>query len=220
MSSKASKELDELMVKVEGMSSKKEEEKPKEEPKQELDKEGDEKSPEEADMDSEENSEPTEEPTEEPIEEVPEEEPIGLKTDKIDYPDDSEEEEDMDSEAKKLPELGNIRDGGESENYDSEEGEDSEGDSNDKINALKQKSNSGMIEIISSAFKEKNPEHKVCCVMSDKIISLKETEAYETMFVASGDGVKFNSSIRNKELEESSASNDAIIAKILKFDNI
>lgn len=219
MSSKATKDLDELMLMVDSMESpkKKEEEKPKEEPKQELDKEKDEPSSEDDAMDSEQIPEPAPEELEAPIEE-----PLGLNTDKIDYPEETPEEEEMDVEAGKLPELRDIRDGGEGEEYgdEVESPEPNDKKDNEKIKSLKQNSTSGMIEFVSTSFAEENPEHSVCCVMSDKVISLRGKEAYETLYSMDDDLAKFHQPIRNRELEEQKETNNAIIAKLLNFDNI
>lgn len=212
MSSKAKTDLDDLMLMVDSMES------PEEEPKQEVDKEIDEPSSEGDDMDSEKNSEPIDS-GEQPPEEV-----IGLNTDKVDYPDDSQDEQEMDSEAGKLPELTDIRDGGdwegENDEYDKEYSSQETSKNSDKINSLKKNSTSGMIEFITKSFQEENPEHSVCCVMKDKVISLKDEEAYETLYTSGDDSVEFGVSVRNRELEEQKETNDDMIEKLLKFDNI
>lgn len=203
------------MLAVDSMDSSNDEEITTEKPKQELDN-SEESNSEETPVDSEQS---TEELPQEPVEQ-----PLGLNTDKIDYPDETEEEEEMDAEANKLPKLTDIRDGGASGEYASDEPEDVEPkekeDDSEKIKSLKQNSTSGMIEFISTSFAEENPEHSVCCVMSDKVISLKGKEAYETLY-SMDDGVsKFHQPIRNRELEEQKKTNSAIIEKLLKFDNI
>lgn len=207
MSSNLNKELDELMLKVDSMDSSEEEEDTKQEPD----------TPEE--VESEESSEPAPEEVVEPEGE----EEIGLKVDEIDYPESDNEEQEMDAEAEKLPELSDIVHGGEGDDEKSEEDEgeeDSDSRLSGKLLGLKQNSLSGMMETIASNFKEKHPEHEVCCIMKDKIISLVDGQAFQTGYENEEGEVKLGQPIRAKELEERKTENDAIIAKLLKFDNI
>ena len=130
----------------------------------------------------------------------------------------------MDTEAGKLPELTDIRDGGnwegENDEYDKEHSSEESPKDNEKIKSVKKNSTSGMIEFVTSVFLEENPEHSVCCVTKDKVISLKGEEAYETLYTSGDESVEFNISVRNRELEEQKETNSAIIAKLLNFVNI
>ena len=217
MSSKVDKDLDDLMVKVDSMKSD-EKSKSKEEPKQEVDTKPEEAPEESGDEVVDDSSNDQE------GEEAPEE--LGLKTDKIDYPEDDEEEQEMDAEAKKLPEIDDIAHG-----YDDEEIQsdvDSNGESVDNeedilsksLLKLKGNSLSGKVETISLHFKERFPQHEICCITKDKVYSLYDGKAHETMYRKDKDAVEFNQPIRNQELEEQKSSNDAIIEKLLNFDNI